>query len=261
MRYLFALLVFFVGAAAHADVRARIAAADPATEASFGREQTFYVRIQFDADEEVSFWARPYLRGKRLDKGYRSNASARHSGSGNALGWFSFDGVAEVDEVRIVAGGGKPYRETEVAALPVKLSWTGQPHPPLARAQWVADLQGETARAWRAERAAENAKPPNPLAAMFMSGFMLLVLALLVGSVAAPLWGLWKWRGGWRVLPAVPLALMGFVIGRIVVDVARDPTSHNLWPFEILMFGTASIGVMLVLAFVRRLTGAASSSV
>ena len=202
----------------------------------------------------------PPVAAARSNAASRSNASARHSGSGNALGWFSFDGVAEVDEVRIVAGGGKPYRETEVAALPVKLSWTGQPHPPLARAQWVADLQAETARAWRAERAAENAKPPNPLDGMFMSGFMLLVLALLLGSVAAPLWGLWKWRGGWRVLPAVPLALMGFVIGRIVVDVARDPTSHNLWPFEILMFGAASVGVMLVLAFVRRLTGAVSSS-
>jgi hypothetical protein len=95
---------------------------------------------------------------------------------------------------------------------------------------------------------------------MFMSGFMLLMLALLVASVAAPLWGLWKWRGGWRVLAATPLALMSFIVGRIVVDVARDPTSHNLWPFEILMFGAASVGVMLVLAFVRRLTGAARSS-
>jgi hypothetical protein len=45
--------------------------------------------------------------------------------------------------------------------------------------------------------------------------------------------------------------MMAFVIGRIVVDTALDPTSHNLWPFEILMWGGASTIAMGVLAFLR----------
>ena len=36
--------------------------------------------------------------------------------------------------------------------------------------------------------------------------------------------------------------MMAFV-ARIVIGVAIDPTSHNLWPFEILMAGAMSAGV------------------
>ena len=39
---------------------------------------------------------------------------------------------------------------------------------------------------------------------------------------------------------------------RIVVDTARDPTSHNLWPFEILMWGGACVAFMVALKFARR---------
>jgi hypothetical protein len=48
--------------------------------------------------------------------------------------------------------------------------------------------------------------------------------------------------------------MMAFVIGRFVVDTARDPTSHNLWPFEILMWGGASAVVMGVLALAKWLS-------
>jgi hypothetical protein len=87
-----------------------------------------------------------------------------------------------------------------------------------------------------------------------MSLFMLGVLGLLVVGAGAPLWGVWKWRGGWRIAAAVPALMMAFVIGRIVVDTARDPTSHNLWPFEILIWGGASAVVMGVLALFRWLS-------
>jgi hypothetical protein len=90
---------------------------------------------------------------------------------------------------------------------------------------------------------------------LFMSFFMLVVLGLLLVGAGAPLWGLWTWRGGWRVAAAVPALMMVFVIGRIVIDTARDPTSHNLWPFEILMWGGASAVAMGALALFRWLAG------
>ena len=52
--------------------------------------------------------------------------------------------------------------------------------------------------------------------------------------------------------------MMAFVVLRIVVDVARDPTSHNLWPFELLMWGAASVGILGALAVARRLARAAA---
>ena len=51
----------------------------------------------------------------------------------------------------------------------------------------------------------------------------------------------------------VPAALMGFVVVRIVVGTSLDPTSHNLWPFEILMWGIISLGLLAGIALVRRL--------
>jgi NADPH:quinone reductase-like Zn-dependent oxidoreductase len=89
---------------------------------------------------------------------------------------------------------------------------------------------------------------------LFMSFFMAGVLGLLLVGAGAPLWGLWKWRGGWRIAAAVPALMMAFVIGRFVVDTARDPTSHNLWPFEILIWGGASAVVMGVLALAKWLS-------
>jgi len=251
MRSLITALLLSVAATADAQVLARVVASDPPAEATLGRHQPFYVRIQFDAAEPVNLWARPYRGGKPIEKDVRTNVSARYTGSGYALGWVSFGGVAEVDEVRILAGGGKPYREWIVAAHPVKLRWTGQPGASPVGEAWVGELQRESERAWREARQTESSASVG--GAAIASVFMAAVLVLLVASIGGPIWALRKWRGGWRVAAALPLAAMAFVVLRIVVDVARDPTSHNLWPFEILMFGAASFAVILVLAFVRRL--------
>lgn len=50
--------------------------------------------------------------------------------------------------------------------------------------------------------------------------------------------------------------MMTFVVLRIMFGVARDPTSHNLWPFEILQAGALSVVVMAVLLVARKLSGA-----
>ena len=64
--------------------------------------------------------------------------------------------------------------------------------------------------------------------------------------------------GGWLLKPklrrpilAVTLGFALAVCGRVEVETSRDPTSHNLWPFEVVIaafygFLAASIGVGLV---------------
>jgi hypothetical protein len=254
MRCLLALALALAAAAAHAEVRARVAATDPPAEATLGRDQPFHVRIQFDADEPTAFWTHAYANGKRIERGWKSNASAKWSGSGYALGWISFDKPVEVDEIRIVAGGGKPYRERVVATYPVKLRWGDGPAA-ATPAPWVPELERATAAAWEAERRTAEANRgigDTVLGLVVMPLFLGLVLA----CVGAPVWALWKWRGWWRLAAVVPFAVMALVVGRIVVDTSRDPTSHNLWPFEILYSGAAGLALIVVLALVRRFTGA-----
>lgn len=60
---------------------------------------------------------------------------------------------------------------------------------------------------------------------------------------------------GLEMAAAVPAAMMAFIVLRIVVDGFRDPTSHNLFPFEILLAGSASTA-MTVLYFVHKFFGA-----
>ena len=117
-----------------------------------------------------------------------------------------------------------------------------------------------SARAKAAQDQAYHERMSKPVSAGDMalfSGFMLAMLALGLLGFAAPAWGMWRWRGGWRLAAAVPTAMMTFVVLRIMLGVARDPTSHNLWPFEILQAGTLSAVVMVVLLVARKLVGMA----
>jgi hypothetical protein len=81
---------------------------------------------------------------------------------------------------------------------------------------------------------------------------MLVVGALGLGGLVFPLLALWRWQGGWKLAAAVPAGIVGFVILRIAVGTAADPTSHNLWPFEVLIAGLASLAIIGALALARR---------
>jgi hypothetical protein len=138
----------------------------------------------------------------------------------------------------------------------VNVVGTGAPAGARAQAPWVDPMLAQE-RALQTE--AYQNRMSEPLTAgdrVFMSGFMAAVLGVLLGGVAAPLWAMWKWRGGWRMAAALPAALLAFVIARILIGTTIDPKSHNLWPFEILLFGAASLAIMAALAIARRLTRA-----
>jgi hypothetical protein len=102
---------------------------------------------------------------------------------------------------------------------------------------------------------ARAAEPTTPGELVFFNGFMLLVLGLIVAGIGVPLRCVWKWRGAWRAAAAVAAGIMGFVVLRILVGTAIDPTSHNLWPFEILMAGLAALAIVGVLKVLRRFAG------
>lgn len=249
-----AALALAVTSAAHAESSASIVETQPAGDATLGRQESFWVRIEYNTNEAISLWARPYRSGSQVMEAML-NASLAYTGSGEALGWFALTEPSDVDEVRIFAGGGKPYREWEVARQSVRLRWTDERPPADLRAAWVTDLLAiEKARYQEdAQRRANEPVSAGDLA--LFNGFMLAVLGLLIAGVGVPLWSVWKWRGGWRIAAAVPVVVILFVVLRIVIDTARDPTSHNLWPFEILQFGIVALVIVGGLKLARRFMG------
>lgn len=84
-----------------------------------------------------------------------------------------------------------------------------------------------------------------------MPCFMVGVLLLLIGFVAAEAAALRYWQGGWQVLALVPLVIVAAVLLVVVIDSWRDPSSHNLWPFEIALWCGAGLVVLGVVAGVR----------
>ncbi len=255
-RYLFFLtligLFFAAMGGAQAEVRVSVVATDPPAEATLGRDETFYVRIEFASDEPISIWARPFFKGKQVSA--KSNASFPHSGSGYALGWFSLNGPLEVDEVRIIVGS-RSRGEFIAARYPVKIIGSGATPEARTTEPWVDEMRREEQIAQKQAYEKRMNEPISFGSQILMSGFMLLMLGALIAGFAAPAWALWKWQGGWRVAAAVPVVLMAFVVLRIVWGTSRDPTSHNLWPFEILIFGVISLAIMGALVIARRFIG------
>jgi hypothetical protein len=125
--------------------------------------------------------------------------------------------------------------------------------------EWVARLKSADAERQRLAHQAYANRPESPFASLLVSLFMIAVLVLGGCGFVMPVRAVLRWRGGWRMAAAVPAALMGFVIVRLLVGVSMDPTSHNLWPFEILMVGLLCTVIMLVLTLARRATGAAAA--
>ena len=241
---------------ASAATQVRVIETDPPGDpVTLAPQQSFYLYLDYDSDRPVHILARPYFEGRAVDAG--SNPSLTYpAGAGEAIGWFFlFDPGLRVDEVRISAGDGSRTGTSVVTTYPVSIVTGNSAVAAGERPDWVTRL---TARADREQRAAAEVANSAPYTAedtILIYGFPLAVLALLVSGFLWPAWAVWRWRGRWRGAAAVPLAIMLFVVLRIVIDGVRDPTSHNLWPFEVLMAGAVSFLSMAMLAIGRKFAG------
>jgi len=73
--------------------------------------------------------------------------------------------------------------------------------------------------------------------------FMLSVIVVVLAFVAVVLRTSYRWKGVWRWLAILPLALLAWA----VVNIERNIEAHNLLPFELLIwvvFGLILLGVL-----------------
>ncbi len=87
-----------------------------------------------------------------------------------------------------------------------------------------------------------------------MSGviFLLLVVGSFVSFVVLEIKTLQRWKGGWRALAAFPVVVLTAVVLNIVIGILRDPTAHNLWPFEIVLWSAGGLVFLGLLHLLRR---------
>lgn len=76
---------------------------------------------------------------------------------------------------------------------------------------------------------------------------LIVLLAAAATNVAISIYAIWRVRGLRRLLASLPL--LGFLgVGlNVLLGILRDPASHNLWPFELLV--TCAAGFIYSLAF------------
>ncbi|HEY7883525.1 MAG TPA: hypothetical protein VIC08_01100 [Cellvibrionaceae bacterium] len=252
------LLFACIGAVdnARAETRVEVLETWPAgNNVELGRNQNFYLRLAYDTDQPVKIWSRPFYNNQPVNAG--SNPSMTYTGRGEALGWFFFmePGTA-VDEIRISAGDGSLANTQVIASWRGHITGSTEVGPTVAEPQWVADMKAQAKAAQEAHYQARINQPISTQDTALMGGFMLTTLALGIMGFVAPVWGIRRWQGGWRLAAAAPCALMAFVVLRIVINTATNPTSHNLWPFEIVQAGALSVAAMVVLWIMRKLFGA-----
>ncbi|MCD6679868.1 MAG: hypothetical protein LT102_04305 [Burkholderiaceae bacterium] len=254
LRLALALLALLPIAQVNADAAPQVHVLEtwPAGERiTLARNQNFYLRLAYASDTPVGIWVKPYFRGKPANAG--TSPSLRLSGEGEVLGWFFLmEPGVEVDEIHITAGDGGLRSTPVVATVRVHIvggSATASADTPPT---WVTELGERATVAARQAREAQSATPSDPGDTLLLGGFMIGMLVVGLLGFVAPAWTFRRWRGGWRIAAAVPAIMMAFVVLRIVLGTARDPTSHNLWPFEILLAGVASTGAVVVLVVLHR---------
>lgn len=245
----------FSGGKTHAETAIEILATDPPGKTvTLGRNQNFYLRIAYDTDEPVNIWVRPTFRGQQVKAG--TNTSVTYTGRGEALGWFfMMQPGDEVDQIDVRVGDGTVHGTRLAISYPVRIVAGSQPATGHREPSWVVDLKQQAEDARKAELERRQNEPQKPGDTLLFSGFMLLVFTVGIIGFGAPVRAMRRWQGGWRVAAAVPLVMLAFVVLRIVFGVARDPTSHNLWPFEILQVAALSVVIMLALLVARKLIG------
>jgi hypothetical protein len=246
----FALCAFAF--AAHATTKVELLETFPPSDSDIvvPPGESVYLRIGYDTDAPVHIWARPYFQGREVAAG--SSPSLEYSGKGELLGFFFINPPGgQVDEIRVTAGDGSRRNTPEIARFPIRaFSYAGAPAP-ASEPGWVVSMRAANNKAMDDALKARMEKPPTATEVAFFNGFMATFAALGLLGLGWPAWALWRWRDAWRWWAAIPLAAMGFVVLRIAFGVARDPTSHNLWPFEILMAGGCSVAAMAVVSVLR----------
>jgi hypothetical protein len=83
---------------------------------------------------------------------------------------------------------------------------------------------------------------------------MVALVVVPVAYATAQIRCLRRWRGGWRLAAGVPVVGWAGWTAMFLRDIAADPTSHNLFPFEIaigVVIAEPYLGALLLLCRFR----------
>lgn len=224
---------------------------DPPAPAVLNADDDVYVRVRYHADAPIRVWVRPFAHGEPAPA--MSNGSPVYPpGDGEAFGWFGFRSVGGVDEIHVQAAPANSGYPTVDLVTPARFTWDGTIGPRHEAAGWVAELKQKEAEAQQRAYTEYHNSPLGLSGTVALGVFLVAVLAASCTCLLWPLWGVLRWHGVWRVLAALPLLAILVWGFKDYSDLQRDPTSHNLLPFELLEAAAVIGPYMLIVWLLRR---------
>lgn len=245
LRFIF-LLSLFVSALACAEVRMKVIETDPASPATLGHWQEFYLRIAYESDQPIRIRADAYSDGKPAPS-MNSGSPRYEPGTGEAMFWLAYTTPARVDRIVVLAEDDKTQKPIVRTEIAVNLAWTGQPATAARpKAAWVTRLQADRDRRHKQELL-EYANRPRP----WWEGplFFALMWSIPLYFIAQ-VWLLVRWRGGWRIAAAVPAVPMALVLAHAIFAFFAG---SNIFPIVLILTCAPALIYLGILYALRRL--------
>ncbi|PWT74576.1 MAG: hypothetical protein C5B46_03835 [Proteobacteria bacterium] len=247
-------------AAADSPINLTILDTDPGLDARLHYREPFYLRYKVESNAPVRVAAEAYCRGEEVPVATLAERALPAGGGTDATFIFHWpEQPTPVDEIRLTVRRDGQKQPDASVSIPVSLTWDAKPMPAQrSLPEWVRgfELQREQELAADPDYQAYKRRTTSQrggvrgkqMATVFSAA------ALLVGLVVTALstYLMWSWRGLYRALSVVPLALLAYVIRRSIGEGRFDASTQNLWPFEVLGWLAAGLAVLGVAWSVTR---------
>lgn len=225
----------------------------PPLPAALPNGHNLNLRLRVEASTAQDVFIQEVRSGGKRVAWFATSGIEPVSAGGSEAVLFTFlqpkEGDIRIDEivVKTTEAGLASTRDPagEIHVIPVDAAWTvATSATDLPDPSWVTDHRAQA----NARRAAARAAvpPPGPFENLLWFGGSILFLVLAVGAVWLPIRWMRRWQGGWRIAAAACLVPVPLSIANITLGLLADPTSHNLFPFEIAMAGAVAYGLMIV---------------
>lgn len=228
-------------------------ATDPPMPARLAVGDTVYFRVGYRSNQPIRIQAQGFRGGEPVRGGHNGSPAWPATEVGEAFAWFFVSEAGRVDELRVDVSDAVGRTTFTEFTFPLRAQFVEAPRRDRVSAPWVAALRA------RAEELSAAAAPPAEVTsvgtvAAGLLGTLLIgaIFAVLVLALVLPLAAAFRWQPPWRWAACVAVALFVLPLLNVMAGVARDPTSHNLWPLELLGFALASLLLIGVLTLLRR---------
>ncbi|GAB6084635.1 hypothetical protein JCM30471_35490 [Desulfuromonas carbonis] len=196
------------------DLHVNLAATDPGEGGTLAVEQQLYMKVDYRSDIPLVFAYSAYSQGEKLEADFYSGyPQLQSAGEHEALGWIGFSSPTQIDELRVEILDANRQKIGEIAK-PFTFFWkqTAAATGERPKAAWVSQLERYEERQRTLTVDPFEQRRRNLDGLLFGLDFVSIPLYLLLQGYT-----LWRFRGRWRDLAAIPLvSLVPLVLASLV---------------------------------------------